>query len=667
MSRFFAPLLFFAFFFAYGAFNIVLQGHKSRTCVDGDEGEYLLMTRTFVRDADFDVSKSGEPRANQLLLRDFRRVTNRPYGLPLFLSPFYRMAGERGALVGIWLVSALLAINLYLLCLSLTGERGLSLAVTGLAGISFPILPYTGAVHPGLFSALLVAGAVRGLIRCESGEAPLAGLGTAVLCIGLLPWLHFANFPLAAFLALALFGALKNKRWSLWLYPAMFLMVLGPLVLIARFLTGGFGGSSLASLEAYDVPQHAFSTAYLILSVPGLLLDRAKGLLTFAPIYLLGLAGLPFLHRWTTRYAARLLAGAVAVHFLWTGCFAFWFGAYSLPARCLLPAVPLLIVPLLFVIRTIKGPLLLTLTGGLLAWSLGMTLAFASWPAAFYTDDYGRPLAQLASSSGPLKEVLLHWPSFMNPNVVSATAQAFPASSPASGPTAAALLLGFLLTLMLAVAKAPPAGSTETAANAPRSASGVDPGFRLALFCCVATAAGSLAVWAGERRLLAETRARPTLEPSAARRLIDFAREAPVAPRSPVAIDMIRIPAGPFTMGNDVYGNLPGDFGSPAREVFVAGFLIGRYEVTNEQYRRFVRATGFPAPLSWVDGNFPPGREKHPVTGISWHEAAAFSHWAGGRLPTEAEWEKAALGGRTPGPWAQRRYPWGGSRPDKSR
>jgi formylglycine-generating enzyme required for sulfatase activity len=77
----------------------------------------------------------------------------------------------------------------------------------------------------------------------------------------------------------------------------------------------------------------------------------------------------------------------------------------------------------------------------------------------------------------------------------------------------------------------------------------------------------------------------------------------------------------------------------------VPAFRLARYETTNDQYRRFVEATGFPPPASWEGGRLPAGRERHPVIGVSGLEAAAFAHWAGGRLPTEAEWEKAARWG----------------------
>jgi iron(II)-dependent oxidoreductase len=82
-------------------------------------------------------------------------------------------------------------------------------------------------------------------------------------------------------------------------------------------------------------------------------------------------------------------------------------------------------------------------------------------------------------------------------------------------------------------------------------------------------------------------------------------------------------------------------------------FYIDRTEVTNEEYKRFVDATGHPAPVDWRDGRFRAGEARMPVRNVTHEDASAYAESAGKRLPTEAEWEKAARGvdGRL--------YPWG--------
>ncbi len=110
------------------------------------------------------------------------------------------------------------------------------------------------------------------------------------------------------------------------------------------------------------------------------------------------------------------------------------------------------------------------------------------------------------------------------------------------------------------------------------------------------------------------------------------------------------IPGGAFVMGDDEW--------SPRREVHVDAFYMDAYEVSVAQYGRFLRAGGGRAkPESWDQATVD-ARGDRPVVGVSWREAEAYCHWAGKRLPTEAEWEKAARGtdGRT--------YPWGESEPN---
>lgn len=80
-------------------------------------------------------------------------------------------------------------------------------------------------------------------------------------------------------------------------------------------------------------------------------------------------------------------------------------------------------------------------------------------------------------------------------------------------------------------------------------------------------------------------------------------------------------------------------------------FWIDKHEVTNAQYRRFVEETGHPRPSYWEDPAF--NQPDHPVVGVSWEDAVRYAQWAGKRLPTWAEWEKAA------GAEDGRTYPWG--------
>lgn len=138
--------------------------------------------------------------------------------------------------------------------------------------------------------------------------------------------------------------------------------------------------------------------------------------------------------------------------------------------------------------------------------------------------------------------------------------------------------------------------------------------------------------------------------------------------------EMALIPPGEFLMGSG-----PAEIGAllkehpitakffaseqPQHVVYLDAFYIDKYEVTNAQYQKFMQATGHPAPKYWNEvpalgarSDFPVGNanSQHPVVGVSWQDAKAYCEWAGKRLPTEAEWEKAARGGLI-----GKRYPWG--------
>src|SRR5262249_55594163 len=108
--------------------------------------------------------------------------------------------------------------------------------------------------------------------------------------------------------------------------------------------------------------------------------------------------------------------------------------------------------------------------------------------------------------------------------------------------------------------------------------------------------------------------------------------------------ELVFVPAGEFVMGSNGFS----EDNAPERVVTLDGFCIYRYPVTVAQYRHYCEENAYPMPHAfwqWADND--------PIVGVTWHEACAYCQWADTRLPTEAQWEKAARGvdGRI--------YPWG--------
>jgi len=141
--------------------------------------------------------------------------------------------------------------------------------------------------------------------------------------------------------------------------------------------------------------------------------------------------------------------------------------------------------------------------------------------------------------------------------------------------------------------------------------------------------------------------------------------------------EMIVIPAGEFWMGSDQQQDQNARVGEmPQHRVYLDEYTIGKYSVTQAQYLAFVQATDHRVPEIFLGGpaNWdktqrrpPVGKENHPVVLVDWNDAATYCQWLAQvtgrsyRLPTEAEWEKAARG------TDQRLYPWGNVEPDQSR
>ena len=128
---------------------------------------------------------------------------------------------------------------------------------------------------------------------------------------------------------------------------------------------------------------------------------------------------------------------------------------------------------------------------------------------------------------------------------------------------------------------------------------------------------------------------------------------------------LVLIPAGSYPMGVPVGDRDGGRDEYPRHVIDIAAFYIDKYEVTNGRYLEFVKATDHRVPQNpknptrnlWEGVSIPESLADRPVVNVDWADASAYCTWAGRRLPTEAEWEKAAKGNHD---W---RFPWGNVEP----
>lgn len=136
-------------------------------------------------------------------------------------------------------------------------------------------------------------------------------------------------------------------------------------------------------------------------------------------------------------------------------------------------------------------------------------------------------------------------------------------------------------------------------------------------------------------------------------------RSAPSITHRHIVPAMVQIPAGWFWMGSD-NGQ---ENERPVHKVWIDDFLIGPHQVTNAEYACFLRDTDASPPPTWSDANF--DHSQQPVASVSWFDAVAYCEWlskatgAPYRLPTEAEWERAARGGKE-----GTSFPWGEESPE---
>ncbi|VAX32067.1 Cytochrome c-type biogenesis protein CcdA (DsbD analog) [hydrothermal vent metagenome] len=134
--------------------------------------------------------------------------------------------------------------------------------------------------------------------------------------------------------------------------------------------------------------------------------------------------------------------------------------------------------------------------------------------------------------------------------------------------------------------------------------------------------------------------------------------------KNSLAGQMVFIPAGHFIFGTDQTDTTAEALSlgipkpwyadeTPEKKIFLKGFYIDQFEVTNRHYKKYVDDIGAEPPQNWKNNNYPEGQGDHPIAWVTWYDAANYCQWAEKTLPSEKQWERAARG--TSG----KQYPWG--------
>lgn len=324
-----------------GALLVMGLHYASNLRVSGDEPHYLLMAQSLWREHDLDLR-------DNFTREDYREYTpgplsphygaprkdGRPFpahspGLPLLLAPIYALGGRRACVALIVLMTAALGREVYVLARRLSPDAPTALLASA-AALGPPVCFYAFHVYTEIPSALALAASLELLL----GSPGPAGAAAAALLAAALPWLHLKMIPAAAALGALALWRLRGRALAAFLLAAS--------VAAAGFLAyyqAIFGRPTPLALYGGAMP--ADSAGAPLRAALGLLLDRSFGLLPYAPVFLLALAGLPALLRGSRSAGlAHGLIGAAAIApvLAWR----MWWGGQCPPGRFLVPAVPLL-------------------------------------------------------------------------------------------------------------------------------------------------------------------------------------------------------------------------------------------------------------------------------------------------------------------------------------
>lgn len=360
------------FFFAlYAGVSYQVQ---SRVGPEGDEPQYLMVSESLIRDHDLVLDQDFKEERYQAFFPrplgpDFRIrgpqgqiYSLHAVGLSILILPAYAALGYAGASFFMALLAALLVRELRRFVGALTGDETLAEGTAWLIGLSPPVIHFAGLIFTEIPAALLLCVGLRAATFGRTARSALV----AALCASALPWLNVRYAILAVSVAGALgwrlFGEIRARP-----EPAPLARILLPPALV---LAGSAVAISLYhhALWGFFDPRRVygrrreFSLDILPEGLPGLFFDQEFGLLVYAPIFVLSLAG--FVHLSRRRRSLALAAlfaafGVIATASVWP----MWRGGFNPPARFLVPLVPVLAATLALSLKCGPRPATALLAG----------------------------------------------------------------------------------------------------------------------------------------------------------------------------------------------------------------------------------------------------------------------------------------------------------------
>jgi hypothetical protein len=365
-----------------------------------DEPHYLLLTHSLVFDHDFDLANNyakgdyklfyppniSRPEHHTVVNARHQEVPVHDIGVSALLVPGYAMGGRLGAILELNVLGAVLALGIFVLALEFDVGSRAALAAWALFAFTSPIVVYTSQIYPEIVGA---GGGVWAMVAhakfTKTQKSSLLLVASSLLAV--LPWLSVRYWliiaPMLAIMAIHLLVTKHASKLSLVADLALLVMPLA-FSLIAFALFDLYWYQTAIPNAGYILllrPRASLFTHNLLPGLPGLLFDRAFGLLATAPIYLLAIAGAVVLCR-RRPWQGLLLASPAVAYVLFAAPNRFWYGGWAPPPRYIISGIVLL-APASAVVLSHRVPRLLLWV--LAGWSFFIAMSYTAWPLARYT------------------------------------------------------------------------------------------------------------------------------------------------------------------------------------------------------------------------------------------------------------------------------------------